>query len=161
MATKYTVTAVDRSGIGHPNCHRAKRSWPSGQAVEVEVLDQDDDPMVTEEIHGAKRTYPDPKRIGRLSWASMRADKPLMIAAVGSSPEDAEMLQKKIADLQSAVAAASARAELSEREVVRLKGDVAERIKEAETLREKIAELEKQLDEATAPKATKPGKGKG
>jgi hypothetical protein len=166
MSTKYTVMALDRKGIGHPNYHCAKRAWPSGQKVEIEVLDQDDDPFLTKERPGeTPLSYPDPVRLGRRSFDEVRSDNTLMVHAVGAGPEEAVALQMKIADLQSAAAGANTRAELAERECARLTAcaaTIANNEKELFDeqmdlqdqvigLQKRIAELEAQLDEATAP----------
>ena len=153
MPTKYSVTALDRRGIGHPNCWRTGRSWPSGQEVIVDVLDQDEDPILEkQDDEGVMRRYPDPLRIGRKALAALRADKQLMVKPVGNAPDEAEVLQTTIADLQAALAGAVARAELAEREIVRLKADLVVQAK----LADKVADLEAQLDEATSP-ALPPG----
>jgi hypothetical protein len=156
MAMKYSVTALDRRGIGHPNYHCARRAWPSGQAVIIEVLDQDEDPMLeAKDRDGEIRRYPDPVKLGRLSFAEIHHGPEsglLMVRPVGEVPEEGILLQNKIADLQAAIAGVTARAEMAEREVARLKLESSGRLHEVDGLKEKIAELEKQLDEATAPK---------
>lgn len=169
MSTKYSVTALDRRGIGHPNYHCARRAWPSGQEVIVEVLDQDEDPMLeAKDKEGVVRSYPDPLRMGRLSFAEIHHGPEsglLMVRPVGNAPEEAEALQNKIADLQKSAAGATARAELAEREVARIKAESEEHatqrvawmdtankhFTEVEALKIKVAELETQLDEATSP----------
>lgn len=114
MSQKFIVTAVDRRAQGHPNCWRAGRSWPSGQEVEIEVLDQDDDPMVTEIIKGEKRTFPHPTQIGRASWASIQADKRLMKQPVGATLDQALSMQAQIDDLSAKLKTVTARADLAE-----------------------------------------------
>lgn len=124
--------------MGHPNYHAANRAWPSGQEVVIDVLDQDDDPMTEGKgSDGEMHTYPHPTQVGRTSFAKLRADKMLMVRLVGGTPEEAETMQEKVAQLQASLAAITCRAELAEREVVRLQA--------------KANELEAQLDEATSP----------
>jgi len=156
MATKYTITALDRTSMGHPNYHQAHRAWPSGQDVVVEVLDQDDDPMVIGKgSDGEMHTYPDPLRVGRESFARLQADKMLMIRLVGGSPEEAETQQKQIAELQHTLATATMRAELAESELLKVRAEAQDLAGEVSTLTVRSRELEQQLDEATAPKSKK------
>jgi hypothetical protein len=70
--SKYIVQAVQREGFR--GVWRAGREWQH-TPVEVEVLDQEEDPT-TEVVdpNGKKRQALDATRIGRKSWAAMMAD---------------------------------------------------------------------------------------
>ena len=92
---RFTVTAFDRRTLGHPNYWRAGRSWPSGQSIEVEVLDQDHDPIVTEVKNGEERTFPDPTRIGRISWKA-----PVGRALLGKRPGDVVTVRRPAGDIE-------------------------------------------------------------
>lgn len=147
MSQRYTVMALDRSSIGHPNYHRAGRSWPSGQEVEVEVLDQDDDPMETITVKGEARTFPHPTRIGRVSWGKLVADKQLIKQPVGATVNEALALQAAYDSMKAELGRTVTRAEmaetvLAERNAVvdRLTGQVAE-------LEAKVAQLTAKADE--------------
>jgi hypothetical protein len=170
MSTRYSVTALDRSGIGHPNCHRAHRSWPSGKEIIIEALDQDEDPLLKSvDNEGVTHFYPDPARLGRTSLAQIKADKILVVRPLGANLEEAEALQDQIAELQSALSAMTTRADLAEKEIVRLNSELARSREEASELAlsraessieaellAKISTLEAELDAATAPAAPKP-----
>lgn len=114
MSQRFTVTALDRRSIGHPNYWRAGRSWPSGQEVEVEVLDQDDDPMEETIVRGEKRTHPHPTKIGRVSWAAIQADRQLIKQPIGATPDEALSLQARVDELTRKLAETTTRAELAE-----------------------------------------------
>lgn len=111
---KYTVTALDRSGMGHPNYHTPGRSWPSGKPVEVEVLDQDLDPMLERMVEGQKRLYSDPVRIGKSAWQRILSDKKLTVRAVGDNAQDVQGLAEKLTAAERSVLAANARADAAE-----------------------------------------------
>jgi hypothetical protein len=147
---QYVVQALDRRSIGHPNYWRAGRSWPSGQEVTVTVLDQDEDPMITETIKGEARTFPDPVMIGRVSWAKIMADKSLVKVPVGQSADQALELQEKIEAMRQQLAAATLRAELAEKAVLE-RNDVIEKAnKSFQALHDEYVQTGEALDLANA-----------
>jgi hypothetical protein len=160
MSTRHIVRAPDRSGQGHDAVWTPGRRWPGGKDVEVEVVDQDECPTVTERIHPdseEKRTFPHPTQIGRKAWDRIRNDRLLSTRPVGDSPAEAVVLQvnladalARLADANERIASNEARASLAEREVVKL-GQANEAIAtELEASAVKIAELEEQLEICTA-----------
>ena len=178
MSTRYIVRAPDRSGQGHDALWTPGRRWPGGKEVEVEVLDQDEDPTVTERVDPSgeeKRTFPHPTQIGRLAWARIASDKLLTVRPVGDVPAEAVTLQADLATTKAQLADAiekvtsnDVRASLAEREVVKL-GEAltaataeleiaTSRAESAESasarLTEERDELSKQLEQLTAPSST-------
>jgi chromosome segregation ATPase len=168
MSTRYIVRAPDRSGQGHDAVWTPGRRWPGGKDVEVEVLDQDECPDVSERISQdseEKRTFPHPTKIGRKAWERIRRDPLLTVRPVGDTPAEAVTLQASLAETQARLADAlervasnEARANLAEREVVKLgealeasNKDVAELHEALDAARVKVAELEGQLEQLTAP----------
>jgi hypothetical protein len=164
--------------MGHPNYWRAGRSWPSGQEIEVEVLDQDDDPMVTTEVKGQKRTHVDPNRIGRESWKQIVADKQLIKQPVGGTVEEALQLQAGLDQTKAELIRTITRAELAETALAERNAGVDRLLAEREKAHESIAELHdvlnaarsesakltaerddllKQIEQLTAPAAKVPG----
>jgi hypothetical protein len=128
--------------------------------------------LETKDDEGDVHRYPDPVNLGRNSLAVIRDDKRLMVRPVGNAPEEAETLQATIANLQASFAGAVTRAELAEREVVRIKAESEEHatqrvawmdaankyFAEGESLKAEIArlnakvlDLDEQLDQATSP----------
>jgi hypothetical protein len=101
---------------------RAGRGW-TDQWTEVTVLDQDDDPMITNPVKNLPAA-PDPANIGRKSFVVLSKDSRIVI-----KPVDGE-----IADVMQLPALASRVAAL-ESELARSKADI-----EATTLRAKVAE---------------------
>lgn len=142
MSQRYTVTAFDRRTLGHPNYWRAGRSWPSGQSVEVEVLDQDQDPVVTETKNGEDRTFPHPTQIGRISWKAIMADGQLMKQPVGATTDQALDMQAKIDELIAKLATVTARADLAEQAVV----DLRAQVQSAQDRRDEAEAAAKRLD---------------
>jgi hypothetical protein len=169
MSQKYTVTALDRSGMGHPNYHTPGRAWPSGKPVEVEVVDQDADPMLAKEVDGEVRKYPDPVRIGRESWKRICADPRLTVRAIGDDAQDVQALATKLTAVERALKAAEARADEAETrlrqaesagpevtqraqaEAVRLQGVVDKLTAELDKANARATSAEEQLEELTAP----------
>lgn len=178
MPTKYTVTAVDRSGMGHPNYHTPGRSWPSGQPVEVEVLDQDACPMLSRVIDGETFRYPDPVRIGRNAWKRICADKKLTVRPVGDDTQDVQNFAAQLKIVETDLAAATARADAAElqvkklqqegpdwakktqAEIKRLEGVVAALKGEVDKANARAKAAEDQLEELTAPNKKGNAKGK-
>lgn len=154
LAMKYTVTALDRSGMGHPNYHTPGRSWPSGQPVEVEVLDQDDDPMLEKFVEGEKRSYADPVRIGRVAWKRICADKRLTVRPAGDNVQDVQGLASQLATAESARDAANARAAAAEARVLKLEQEGPESaqksLEEITRLNGVVEALKGELDKANA-----------
>ena len=156
MPTKYSVTALDRRPQ-HPNCHRAGRAWPSGEEVIIEVLEQDDDPMLTKKRSGEPPLiYPDPVRLGRVSFAKLQGDNLLVIRSADVEAERKDLLQTA-ADSRRRAAEAEAKVERMKVEIGKHISDKisAEKKHAADLtkLEAKVAELEAQLDEATTESA--------
>lgn len=129
------VQAVQRDNFA--GAWRAGRFWPSGQALRVEVLGQDEDPApVVEDVldqNGRKlgtREVPSMKQIGRKTYATIKADARLRILSDNETQE-----------LAAAEELASVR---------KVSDELA---KENAALRAKVAELEGLLGAATAPAA--------
>lgn len=174
MSTRFIVRAPDRSGQGHDAVWTPGRRWPGGREIEVEVLDQDDCPVVEERIRPdseEKRTFVHPTQIGRLAWARIKSDTLLTVRPVGDVPSEAVTLQEnlnitkaKLAEATELAESNEARAGIAEREVVKLTKQLkasAEQLSDAE---EKIAkltqerdELAAQVEQLTAPAATVEG----
>jgi hypothetical protein len=171
MSQRYTVTALDRSSIGHPNYHRAGRSWPSGQEVEVEVLDQDDDPLETTTVKGETRVFAHPTKIGRESWAAIVRDKQLIKQPVGATVNEALALQAAYDAMKAELGRTLTRAEMAESALAERNAGVDRLNVQLDEARAKIAELEEQLatpgvvkaqdDAAKADEQTPAAKGKG
>ena len=177
MSQQYTVTALDRSGMGHPNYHTPGRAWPSGKPVAVEVVDQDADPMLSKEVDGEIRKYPDPVRIGRDSWKRICADPRLTVRAIGDDAHDVQALATNLTAVEQALKAAEARADEAEArlrqsesagpevtqraqaEAVRLQGVVDKLTAELDKANARAASAEGQLEELTAPAASKTPEG--
>jgi hypothetical protein len=177
--TKYIVTALDRSGMGHPSYSTPGRAWPSGQPVEVEVLDQEDCPQLIRMVDNQKRPYPDPVRIGQRAWKRICSDKMLSIRPAGENATDIQVVMAKLVDAEKKATEAEARATVAERklqqlekdgpasavkaqeEILRLQ-DVVEKAKaqvdeandKAAKAQAESAELTKQLEQLTAPTST-------
>jgi hypothetical protein len=148
MSTRYIVRAPDRSNQGHDAVWTPGRRWPGGKEVEVEVLDQDECPTVTERISpdgDEKRTFPHPTQIGSKAWARISSDKQLTVRPVGDVPAEAVTLQAALADARAKLADATekvtsndARASLAEREVVKLGEALSEANAKIDELTERL-----------------------
>ena len=104
-------------GEGYDGAYRARRKWPSTEPVTVEVLDQDDDPPDLEQEHiidGVRkgtRKVPHPTRIGRKTFAAIKADSRLRILA--DRDTDTSLSEASLSKARSmAVAMAAENAEL-------------------------------------------------
>jgi hypothetical protein len=69
---------------GFAGARRARRFFPNGEEVRIEVLDQEDDPPDVKDASG-KRSIPDPDRIGRHSFAQIKADPRIKLLADGET----------------------------------------------------------------------------
>jgi hypothetical protein len=88
-ASEYTRIVEVEANTGGPTgfAMRAGRAWPVGSPVQVEVLDQDEDPPALEQpgdkvwVDGVMRppTRPDLARIGRTTLAQLKADSRLSV----------------------------------------------------------------------------------
>jgi hypothetical protein len=170
MSTRYIVRAPDRTGQGHDAVWTPGRRWPGGKSIEVEVLDQDECPTVTERINPDSeetRTFVHPTQIGRKAWERISRDSMLTVRPVGDAPAEAVTLQANLAAAQAQltdalerVASNEARAGLAEREVVKL-GEALEaanaRAESAEAAAARLTQerddLLKQIEAWTAPTA--------
>ena len=157
------------------------RRWPGGKEIEVEVLDQDECPAITERVDPSseeKRTFSHPTQIGRKAWARIKIDPLLTVRPVGDSPAEAVTLQAALADALAKLAEATekvtsndARASLAEREVVKLGealsvakakiDELTERLNPPGTIAAKIAELEEQLTAPPTADSASQTKGSG
>ena len=159
MSQRYTVTALDRRSMGHPNYFRAGRSWPSGEEVEVEVLDQDNDPMEVKEVKGGEtRTFPHPTRIGRTSWAALMADRQLIKQPVGATVNEALALQAAYDSMKAELGRTVTRAEMAEQALAERNAGMDHVLKQLIDANAKIAELETQVEQLTAPPPAEQGK---
>jgi len=85
------VQAIPPEGYPFHGC--ARRMWPRDTAVEVEVLDQQDDPPDFEQDlmnkHGEKfrAVRPHPSQIGRTSYDELKADRLVRILSDKESTE--------------------------------------------------------------------------
>lgn len=167
--------------MGHPNYHTPGRQWPSGQPVEVEVIDQDADPMLEKIVDGEKRKYPDPHRIGRLAWQRILADRKLTVRAAGDNAQDVQSLAERLTEMERTARAAEARASEAEaqlsqleregpaqsqkaqQEIGRLQGVVDKMATEldgaiarAKAAEAKATDLEAQVEQLTTPAVKSP-----
>jgi chromosome segregation ATPase len=136
------------------------RRWPGGKEIEVEVLDQDECPTITERISPdaeEKRTFPHPTQIGRKAWARIKSDRQLTVRPVGDAPAEAVTLQAalaealaKLADATEKVTSNDARASLAEREVVKLGEALAAANAEADLIRAELDIATTRADSAEA-----------
>lgn len=174
MSKRFVVTAVDRSAKGYLHVHRAGRAWPSRQGVEVEVLDQDDCPMVESPNGEGFPNIPDPKRLGRRAWAMVQADHRLGWVPVAPIAGETEVVAVETPVVSSdETVAERQRADASEKALLQAVADFERANEEAKTLRAKVAELEALLAGLTEPSRSstegapvrswqgKPGRQKG
>ena len=136
------VQGLSPSGLSH--LWRAGRAWPTGEPLEVEVLDQDADPpelevLVPNATTGGlmKEKRPDPVRIGRASYAILKKDKRLRLMST--------------ADVDSS--AANAAVQAARAEVQKLAGQLADANVEIATLKAELAASAAALEAAKAKPA--------
>jgi hypothetical protein len=134
------IQALSVDGFSH--LWRADRPWPTGEPIEVEVLDQDADPPpvmveVPNSTTGKIMLEPraDPLRMGRASFALVKADKRMRIM--------------QTADVNAAGADAAVQA--AREEVQRMAGELADARVEIAKLKAEVSRLHDELDEATKP----------
>jgi len=143
MSNKWLLQGVQREGFD--GVWRAGRFWPSNRAVEVEVLEQEEEPTVEVEGRDGKRIAPDPARMTAKAFASIMKDGRITKLPVGGaepggpSKEDLLAATRRIAELERLLAAAEARV-----------ADQAALIKQLE------AELAGKQAESEAPRAAAP-----
>lgn len=102
--SKYMVQAVHRDGFEAVS--RAKRRWTSAEPIEIEVLEQDEDPTtIVKGKDGVERKTVDPARLGRGAFAEVVADPRLSVKPTGGV--DAIAPQIKIAVLDAEIKAAA------------------------------------------------------
>jgi hypothetical protein len=104
---KFAIQAVNREAQGHGGAFRAGRQWPSSAPVEVEVLEQDDDPKLAEGETAVTR-----RRFGKRSFETMKNDPNLIVRPPGDPFVNAkateqllaenEALKKRLAELEGA-----------------------------------------------------------
>ncbi len=85
---KFHVQAVARAG--YPGSFRAQRFWPSNEATEVELLEQDDDPA------------PDPAKgvqIGKRTYEQLKADPNLVLRQPGDPLLNMQTAEQQTAEL--------------------------------------------------------------
>jgi hypothetical protein len=153
MSQKYIIKAVDRSAKGLTHVQTPGRFWPSNQEVIVELLDQDECPMIKADKSG----YPDlpsMSQVGRKAWALIEADgrlskKPFGVAADQS---EIETLKAKIAKLEGLLSD-------SEEDRLKLNEKIDEYVKVNALITQESEDAKKKADELTAllESATKAG----
>ncbi len=165
---KFQIQAVERQNF--KGVSRAGRFWPSTEATEVVVHDQDADPA-PELKDGVSTIHTEtPRRIGRLSFEMLKADRRLRIINSGD-PMNVET--ELVANLRAKFDAAwDAQKEAHAHELVRVEERHAEDHAawqgQTELLRAEVAQLKahaaqleadavQQLDEIAALKAMKGG----
>lgn len=107
---KWQLQAVKREG--YAGVWRAGRHWPSNAPVEVEVLDEGDDPKVEitdAKAPGGKRMALDPTRLSRASFEQVLKDGRISKFRVGddTASQDVPALRAEVADLKAQLAQAS------------------------------------------------------
>ncbi len=160
---------------------RAGRHWPSGQPIEIVVLDQEDDPPETIKDGKSDRHSESPRRLGKKSFEQVLKDGRLRVINAGDPMKvETEVVSNmrarhaaEIGSLKDAHEAELERAEEAHSELVlaheKLSGSNAELYAAHEDLKAHAAELEaengKLLERLagtapdTAPEAdTQPGK---
>lgn len=152
MSQKFVIRATLLPG--QPFYCRAGRGW-TGNPTMVELLDQDDDPMLPNPNKNLP-DVPDPVRIGRRSFEKLQKDSRISIKTDGD--ETAEALASKLPSVQLELGEAKARiAELeasADQAALHLKSVEADR----DALKIKVAELETILSDATKPASEKKAK---
>jgi hypothetical protein len=168
MSAKYIVNAQDRSAHGLNYVHRGGRAWPGGQDVVVEVLDQDECPMVDSGKPGFDKV-PDKAKIGKTAWSAISTDKRISIRPFGApSANEAvgELVEarKQVAELTAEIEGAKeAHAELVAK-LETLTSRESALVVANEELQAQVAELTAEIESLTAPKseekpAATPAKG--
>lgn len=156
MGQMIKVRAVPREGFNH-FCTPG-RFWPSGSEVDVEVLDQDEDPapLVEEALSTdtgkiVTRLVHTLDKIGRKTYAELRDSPFIKIVADGETSN--EISQAAVDSARKQAAELSAKLVDAEMKVATL----GEQLTKA---RERIAQLESDLAIALQPQATteKPSK---
>jgi hypothetical protein len=153
MSQKYIIKAVDRSAKGLAHVHTPGRAWPSNQEIVVELLDQDECPMIKADKPG----YPDlpsMSQVGRKAWALIEADGRLSKKLFGAPGNLSETDSLKAELFKAKEAHGELVAKLAELETVltaaREEADYASSLaEENNTLKAKVAELETLLESAT------------
>ena len=103
MSQIYVVRATLVNG--QPFYCRAGRGWTQ-EGTEIEVLDQEDDPMVPNKMPGLPAVA-DPKRVGRKSFAVLKKDPRISIQAAGGD----EALLASVPELEARLSASEKRAD--------------------------------------------------
>lgn len=137
---------------GQPFYCRAGRGW-SSEWTEIEVIDQDADPMLPNKVKGLPEV-PDPARLGRKSFAIVNADPRIVVKPLDGTAADAIRLpevESKVAGLQAQLAEVTAQLEAAN-----LRARVAEEARDTKDA--KIAELDALLAEVTKPADKQRGK---
>lgn len=134
------IQALSQQG-GSRLC-RAGRFFPTSDPLEVEVLDQEQDPppievMVPNGTTGRmqKETRPDPVRMGQASYRAVKADRRMRLIEEGAVNS----------------AAADAAVQAARAEVMRMSGELSDARVEIAKLGAEVARLTGELDEATKP----------
>lgn len=158
MSQKFIVRASITPG--YTQFFRAGRGWnPNG--TEIEVLDQDDDPMVPNP-NPKLPDVPHPTKIGRKSLAVLRADPRISIQTADQASVEAmaqrfpelqgelELAKRSLEELTSVNEKAGDRISALEAENGALRSQLQQSMEE-------IVQLKAMLDEATKPRKGKVG----
>jgi hypothetical protein len=122
---KYIVQAVRREGFN--GAWRAQREW-SHDPTEVEVLDQEEDPMVeVVDNQGKKRQAVHPTRLGQRSWGELMKDGRLSktpVDAINAAALEAELarLRRRLAELEGELGAAQTKNQALEQQMTERAG---------------------------------------
>lgn len=142
MAARLMLIKVIAMNEGFSGAFRARRFFPNGEEVVLEVLDDDaDPPEVTDAT--TKKLVPDPKRIGKASFEAIKKDMRLKLLSDGAA---AGGLSKAAYD------AANRSAQEAAAQVAATQIENARLADENKALLERLAALEK----GTAPQSTEP-----
>lgn len=169
---RFQVQAVERNNF--KGVSRAGRFWPSAEAVDVVVYDQDADPPDERDADGKSTRHTEsPRRIGKISFEAMKEDKRLRIINAGDpmavESETVSNLRARFdkawADLQRTHAhelERQAERHLLEvdtyaKEIAALRAELEAAKEHAGNLEAEVAEL---LGAGTAGEATPEGDGK-
>ncbi len=141
MASK-TITVKAAPRESYPGYWCARRFFPGGADVVLEVLDQEDDPPDVEHVDHRnpddKRMKPDPRRIGKRSERQLRANRQYLVVVDGGELPAPPAPEVTIADQQAQIT------------------DLQKKLQE---LADRLAERDKQLDEQRAGTARTPRRG--